>query len=413
MTDLRDVIVIGSGPAGDTAALYLARAGLAPLQLAGSVTAGGALMTTTEVENSPGFPDGVMGPDLMEAMGRQAARFGTEVLHDDAVTVDLTGRTKVVVDGSGREHQSNAVVLATGSSYRHLGIPGEDALTGRGVSWCATCDGFFFSDQHIAVIGGGDSAVEEATFLARFAASVTIVHRRDQLRASKIMAERAHAHEKITFAWNSQPVAILGESTVTGLRLCDTITGDERDLAVTGVFVAIGHDPRSELLHDQVRLDVDGYVMVDHPTTHTDIRRLCLRRPCRPPLPSSHHRRWHRLRGRPGRRAIPRWAGRRRPHRRPNAVRYRLTARADSKRQAPSAQRPAPRPSTHQQRTGYRSQPHSDVAPDAEPGRETPRSGGSAGDGSAREAHLPQGLLVWRRPAQPAVAAARSRTAPR
>ncbi len=270
-TALREVIVIGSGPAGYTAATYLARADLRPLVIAGSVTSGGALMNTTDVENFPGFPDGIMGPDLMEALQKQAERFGAELLFDDAVEVDLTGPVKVVRDGAGTVHRARAVVLATGSGYRELGVDGEKRLSGRGVSWCATCDGFFFKGQDIAVIGGGDSALEEATFLTRFANSVALVVRRDTLRASKIMQERARAMEKIRFTWNSEVAEVLGEDKLTGLRLRDTATGDLSDVAVTGLFVAIGHDPRSELLKGQVHLDENGYVLVEGRSTHTNL----------------------------------------------------------------------------------------------------------------------------------------------
>ncbi|MGZ4535229.1 MAG: thioredoxin-disulfide reductase [Nocardioidaceae bacterium] len=270
-TDVRNVIIIGSGPAGYTAAVYAARANLAPLVFEGSVTAGGALMTTTEVENFPGFRDGIMGPELMDNMRAQAERFGAELVADDITEVDLTGAVKVVTDGAGTQHRAKAVILATGSGYRKLGLPDEDRLSGHGVSWCATCDGFFFRDQHIAVIGGGDSAVEEATFLSRFASKVTLVHRRDELRASKIMQDRAFADPKIEFAWNSTVSAIHGDDKLTGVTLTDTVTGEERQLDVTGLFIAIGHDPRSELLGGQVRLDEEGYVLVDQPSTRTNL----------------------------------------------------------------------------------------------------------------------------------------------
>ena len=269
--DVRNVIIIGSGPAGYTAAVYAARANLAPLVFEGSVTAGGALMTTTDVENFPGFRDGIMGPELMDNMRAQAERFGAELVSDDVTEVDLTGAVKVVTDGSGNEHRALAVILSTGSSYRKLGIPDEDRLSGHGVSWCATCDGFFFRDQHIAVVGGGDSAVEEATFLSRFASKVTLVHRRDELRASKIMQDRAFADPKIEFAWNSTVEAIHGDDKLTGVTLVDTVTGEKRELDVTGLFIAVGHDPRSELLRGQVRLDEEGYVLVDHPSTKTNL----------------------------------------------------------------------------------------------------------------------------------------------
>ncbi|HQG17183.1 MAG TPA: thioredoxin-disulfide reductase, partial [Ornithinibacter sp.] len=270
-SDVRNVIIIGSGPAGWTAAVYAARANLEPLMFEGAVTAGGALMNTTEVENFPGFRDGIMGPDLMENMRAQAERFGTEIITDDVESVRLEDDIKVVTDSEGTEYRARAVILAMGSAYRELGLPEEKRLSGRGVSWCATCDGFFFRDQDIAVVGGGDSAVEEATFLTKFARSVTIVHRRDELRASKIMAERAHANEKISFAWNSAVDAIHGDEKLTGITLRDTVTGDTRELPVTGLFVAIGHDPRNELVKGVVELDAEGYVLVEGRTTRTNI----------------------------------------------------------------------------------------------------------------------------------------------
>ena len=270
-TDVRDVIIIGSGPAGYTAALYSARANLRPLVFEGSVTAGGALMTTTDVENFPGFPDGVLGPDLMDSLRRQAERFGAELVADDIVEVQLDGAVKVVTDSTGREHRARTVILAMGSKYRELGVQGEQQLSGRGVSWCATCDGFFFRDQDIAVVGGGDSAIEEATFLTRFARSVTLVHRRDALRASKIMQDRAFANDKIRFAWNSEVVELLGDQRLSGVRLRDTVTGAVSGLDVTGLFVAIGHDPRSQIVAGQVNLDGDGYVLVDQPSTRTNL----------------------------------------------------------------------------------------------------------------------------------------------
>ncbi len=268
---LHEVVIIGSGPAGYTAAIYAARANLAPVVIAGAVTAGGALMNTTEVENFPGFPEGVMGPELMERMQGQAEKFGATVVYDDAVSVDLTGEVKTVTTAEGETDRARAVILATGSAYKELGLEGEKTLGGRGVSYCATCDGFFFRDQHIIVVGGGDSAMEEATFLTKFAAKVTVVHRRDELRASKIMADRAMANPKIEFAWNSEVVAIHGTDKVTGVTLRDTVTGAERELAATGVFVAIGHVPRSEILAGQVDLDENGYVRVQHPTTATNL----------------------------------------------------------------------------------------------------------------------------------------------
>jgi thioredoxin reductase (NADPH) len=270
MTDsVRDVIIVGSGPAGYTAGLYTARANLHPLLVEG-VQYGGALMNTTEVENFPGFPDGITGPELMDMMRKQAEKFGAELVTDDATEIDLSRETKRVVVG-GEEHLGRAVILAMGSAYRELGVPGEKELSGHGVSWCATCDGFFFRGQQIAVVGGGDSAVEEATFLTRFAESVTIVHRRDTLRASKIMAQRALSNPKIRFAWNSVVKEISGDGKVDGLVLEDVNTGETSTLPVGGVFVAIGHDPRNELVRDQVTLDADGYVVVDAPRTHTGI----------------------------------------------------------------------------------------------------------------------------------------------
>jgi thioredoxin reductase (NADPH) len=268
---VRDVVIIGSGPAGYTAAVYAARARLAPVVLEGSVTAGGALMNTTEVENFPGFADGILGPDLMDQMRRQAERFGAELVTDDAVEVSLDGLVKRVVDGSGRSYEARAVVLAMGSGYRELGLPDEKRLSGHGVSWCATCDGFFFREQAIAVVGGGDSAMEEATFLTRFASRVHVIHRRDSMRASKVMQERALADPRITFEWNSAVVGIDGDDKVSGVRLADTQTGAQRTLPVTGLFIAIGHDPRSELVRGQVELDHEGYVLVQAPSTRTNL----------------------------------------------------------------------------------------------------------------------------------------------
>ena len=270
-SDVRNVIIIGSGPAGYTAAVYAARANLAPLVFEGSVTAGGALMNTTEVENFPGFRDGIMGPDLMDNMRAQAERFGAELVRDDVESVDLEGDVKVVVDSEGGRHEARTVILAMGSAYRELGLPDEKRLSGHGVSWCATCDGFFFRDQDIAVVGGGDSAVEEATFLTKFARSVTIVHRRDELRASKIMAERALANEKIKFAWNSAVEAIHGEDKLAGITLRDTQTGELSELPVTGLFIAIGHDPRNELVKGTVELDAEGYVVCEGRSTRTNV----------------------------------------------------------------------------------------------------------------------------------------------
>jgi len=267
----RDLIIVGSGPAGYTAALYAARAGIAPVVIAGSVTAGGALMNTTDVENFPGFPDGILGPELMEAMGKQAEKFGAEVVWDDATSLELTGDVKTVTVGNGQTYTARAVILATGSAYRELGLADEKRLSGRGVSWCATCDGFFFRDQEILVVGGGDSAVEEATFLTRFASKVTMVHRRDQLRASKIMADRALTNPKIAFAWDSEVAAIHGDNKVSGVTLRDTRTGAEREVAAGGLFVAIGHTPRTELVVGQVDLDQNGYIEVQGRTTRTNL----------------------------------------------------------------------------------------------------------------------------------------------
>lgn len=271
MSDVRELIIIGSGPAGYTAAIYAARAQLQPILFEGSVTAGGALMNTTEVENFPGFREAIMGPELMENIRAQAERFGAEIITDDIVSADLAGPVKTVVDGAGRTYRARAVILAMGSGYRELGLESEKRLSGHGVSWCATCDGFFFRDQDIAVVGGGDSALEEATFLTRFARSVTLIVRRDELRASRIMQDRALANEKITIAWNSAVDEILGDAKVSGLVLRDTVTGDTREIAVTGLFVAIGHDPRSELVKGQVDLDDEGYVLVEGRTTATSI----------------------------------------------------------------------------------------------------------------------------------------------
>ncbi|MGO9081907.1 MAG: thioredoxin-disulfide reductase [Streptosporangiaceae bacterium] len=270
MTDVRDVIVIGSGPSGYTAALYAARARLNPLVFEGSVTSGGALMNTTDVENFPGFPDGILGPDLMDAIRKQAERFGAELVAEDVTEVDLAATPKAVKAGSDT-YLARTVVIATGSRYRELGVPGEKELSGHGVSWCATCDGFFFREQDIAVIGGGDSAMEEATFLTRFARSVTVVHRRDTLRASKIMQDRAAANPKIRFRWDSEVTKILGPDRVSGLRTRNVRTGEESVLPVTGLFIAIGHDPRSELFTGQLETDDEGYLKVAHPTTRTAI----------------------------------------------------------------------------------------------------------------------------------------------
>lgn len=271
MSDVRNLIIIGSGPAGYTAAIYAARANLAPLVFEGSVTAGGALMNTTDVENYPGFPDGIMGPAMMDSFRAQAERFGAELVADDVTAVDLTGDVKSVSLADGTTYSAKAVILATGSGYRKLNIDGEDRLSGHGVSWCATCDGFFFRDQHILVVGGGDSALEEATFLTRFADKVTMVHRRDELRGSKIMQDRAFANDKIEFAWNSQIAEIHGDDKLAGVTLRDTVTGEDRRVDATGLFIAIGHDPRSELLKGQIDLDDEGYVIAQPGSTATNV----------------------------------------------------------------------------------------------------------------------------------------------
>ena len=270
-TGVREVVIVGSGPAGYTAAVYAARANLHPVLFEGSVTAGGALMNTTEVENFPGFEDGIQGPDLMFAMRAQAEKFGTEMVTDDIVAMDLAGDIKTVTDGEGRVWRAKSVILAMGSAYRELGLPEEKRLSGHGVSWCATCDGFFFRDQDIAVVGGGDSAIEEATFLTKFARSVTIIHRRDQLRASKIMADRALANPKIRFTWNAAVNALHGDPKLTHVTLSDTVTGATSDLQVTGLFVAIGHDPRNELIRGVIDLDDAGYVVCEGRSTRTNL----------------------------------------------------------------------------------------------------------------------------------------------
>lgn len=268
---VRDVVIIGSGPAGYTAAIYAARANLNPLVVAGSVTAGGELMNTTDVENFPGFPEGILGPELMGHLEQQATRFGAEVQYEDVVAVDLKASPKVVTLGNGSEYRTHAVVLSTGSAYRELGVEGEKRFSGHGVSWCATCDGFFFRDQNIAVVGGGDSAMEEALFLTKFASKVTVIHRRDDLRASKTMADRALAHEKIEFIWDTEVIGLDGEEKLKTLHLRNLKTGEESTLDVTGLFVAIGSDPRTDLVKDQVELNADGTVRIDHPSTRTSL----------------------------------------------------------------------------------------------------------------------------------------------
>jgi thioredoxin reductase (NADPH) len=269
---VRDIVIVGSGPAGYTAAIYAARAQLNPIIYEGSVTAGGALMNTTEVENFPGFTDGVMGPDLMDNMRKQAKRFGAELITDDIVEMDLKGDIKTLKDGSGNTVQAKAVILATGSAYREIGLENEKRLSGRGVSWCATCDGFFFRDQTIAVVGGGDSAVEEANFLTKFATKVVLIHRRDSLRASKIMADRAIANPKIEMLWNTEVIDVLGSDKVEALSLRNTVNGEVTKRDFTGLFVAIGHIPRSELLTGQIDLDSEGYVKVEGRSTRTNLK---------------------------------------------------------------------------------------------------------------------------------------------
>ena len=272
MSDVREVVIVGSGPAGYTAAIYASRAQLSPLMYEGSVTAGGALMNTTEVENFPGFVDGVMGPDLMDSMRKQAARFGTELITDDIVEMDLSGDIKILKDGSGNTVKAKSVILAMGSAYREIGLVNEKRLSGRGVSWCATCDGFFFRNQTIAVVGGGDSAIEEATFLTKFADKVVLIHRRDSLRASKIMADRAHANPKIEFLWNTEVTDVLGAEKVEALQLRNTLDGSVSTRDFTGLFVAIGHIPRSELIATQIDLDGEGYVKAEGRSTRTNLK---------------------------------------------------------------------------------------------------------------------------------------------
>ena len=271
MSDVANLVIVGSGPSGYTAAIYAARAQLDPIIYEGSVTAGGALMNTTEVENFPGFIDGIMGPDLMDAMRKQAKRFGANLITDDIVEMDLTGPIKVLKDGSGNTVKAKAVILATGSAYREIGLVNEKRLSGHGVSWCATCDGFFFRDQTIAVVGGGDSAVEEATFLTKFASKVVLIHRRDKLRASKIMVERALSNPKIEMLWNTEVVDVLGADKVEALSLKNTVTGEITKRDFTGLFVAIGHDPRNELIKGQITLDDAGYVIVEAGSTKTNL----------------------------------------------------------------------------------------------------------------------------------------------
>jgi len=268
---MRQVIIVGSGPAGYTAAIYVARANLAPLVVASSVEAGGELMNTTDVENFPGFPEGIMGPDLMQRMQEQAERFGAEVLLDDVTELDLSGDIKRVTLGSGETHEALAVIVATGSAYRKLGIEHEDRLSGHGVSWCATCDGFFFRQKTIAVVGGGDSAMEEATFLTRFADKVYVIHRKDSLRASKIMQDRAHNDPKIEFIWNSAVTALHGETALTGVTLTDTVDDSVRDLELDGLFIAIGNDPRTHLVHNKLDLTPEGTIAVKGRSSHTSL----------------------------------------------------------------------------------------------------------------------------------------------
>ena len=270
MSEIHEVVIVGSGPAGYTAAIYAARAELSPILYEGSVTAGGALMNTTEVENFPGFPEGVMGPDLMDSLRKQCEKFGTKLVTDDIVSMDLSSEIKTLTDGSGNTLRTKSVILATGSAYKEIGLVNEKRLSGHGVSWCATCDGFFFREKVIAVVGGGDSAMEEASFLTRFASKVFVIHRRDSLRASKIMIERAMANPKIEFIWNTEVIDVLGDAKVSGLKLRNLVSGEESEKDFDGLFVAIGHLPRSELLAGQIDLDNEGYVKVDGRSTRTN-----------------------------------------------------------------------------------------------------------------------------------------------
>jgi thioredoxin reductase (NADPH) len=272
MSNVHDLVIVGSGPAGYTAAIYAARAELKPLVYEGAVSAGGALMNTTEVENFPGWPSGIMGPELMDKLREQAEKFGAELITDDIAEMKLDGEIKVLKDGSGKTIEAKAVILATGSAYKEIGLPNEKRLSGRGVSWCATCDGFFFREKVLAVVGGGDSAMEEATFLTRFATKVYVIHRRDSLRASKIMVERAQQNPKIEFIWNTEVTDVLGGENMTGLKLKNTVTGVEEDRAFDGLFVAIGHSPRSELIKGQIDVDNEGYVKVDGRSTRTNLK---------------------------------------------------------------------------------------------------------------------------------------------
>ena len=272
MSEIHDVVIVGSGPAGYTAAIYAARAQLSPILYEGSVTAGGALMNTTEVENFPGFVEGVMGPDLMDSIRKQSERFGAKLITDDVISMELKGEIKTIKDGSGNTLQAKSVILATGSAYKEIGLVNEKRLSGRGVSWCATCDGFFFREKVVAVVGGGDSAMEEANFLTKFASKVFVIHRRDSLRASKIMVERATANPKIEFIWNTEVIDVLGEDKMSGLKLRNLVSGEESEKDFDGLFVAIGHLPRSELLVGQIDLDGEGYVKVDGRSTRTNLK---------------------------------------------------------------------------------------------------------------------------------------------